>query len=64
MSKETRNGKTLEAWLRDVDKVLIRRCGLTTGDLADQCYWDMWNDEVAPSEAAQVALDYEGFPDA
>ena len=62
MPEKTRNGKTLRAWMREVDRCLLRKCGLTTDDLADQCYWDAWNDEVSPADMAERVLEYEGFP--
>ena len=62
MSKETRNGRTFKAFMKAVDRELIRRCGLDSMCLADNSYWDMWNDEMSPVEVAQDTLEYEGFP--
>ncbi len=64
MAAKNEDGLTLAQWMRKVDAVLLRRCGMDTGDLADQCFWDAWNDCVTPEEMAQTCLDYEGFSDA
>ena len=51
----------LNDWMVDVDKALNKRCGLSSRDLADQCYADWFDDGVSPSEAADMVLEDEGF---
>jgi hypothetical protein len=53
---------TFEAWMRAVDAELVRRSGLCSGDLADCCYRDWYDDEMPPREAAGEVLEAEGFP--
>lgn len=56
------DGVTFDEWMQEVDEHITAICGLTSGDLADQCYWDAWNDGVKPSEQAMSTLRDEGFP--
>lgn len=60
--KTNADGYTFSHWLARVDVRLEGVCGLGTGDLADQPYWDQWNDGVTPKEAAHRTLEDEGFP--
>jgi hypothetical protein len=53
---------TFEEWLGKVDRHIGKVCGLGHNDLVDQPWWDWWNDEVRPREAARWALEEEGFP--
>jgi hypothetical protein len=55
-------GLTFEEWMAKVDRVIAAHCGLGSGDLADQTYWDWWNDGVSPRDAAEMTLEDEGFP--
>ena len=54
---------TFETWMVKVDKVLVSKCGLGYMDLPDCCYWDMWDSEMTPTEAAHEALSNAGYPD-
>lgn len=65
MSAPQRNerGQTFEQWMTHVDRYIARIAGgLTSGDLADQPYYDMFLDEVPAKDAAILALEEEGFP--
>lgn len=53
---------TFEIWMKKVDQELEARCGLVSLDLADMPYRDWYEDGYTPSEAAQEALENEGFP--
>lgn len=53
---------TFERWMDQVDRILASMCGFTSSDLADIAYWDMWHDGASPQEAAEEALNNEGFP--
>ena len=58
---ETRQ-KSFQQWMQQVDRVLARKCGLSHMDLADQCWYDWFDSDMTPKEAAQECLDDEGFP--
>ncbi len=53
---------TFEQWLRQVDRELIQRCGLSHRDLADFCYRDSFEDECDPAEVAVSVLVENDFP--
>ena len=56
------NGRTFKQWMGAVDAIISRRFGMTSSDLADTTYWDMWNDEMTPAEAADEALANDDLP--
>lgn len=57
------DGLTFEAWLKEVDRYLLRICGLTAECLADWPSRDNWTDGLAPAEAAAVCLlEWNDFP--
>ena len=51
-------GKKLsfEEWMKRVDAQLIKWCGLSSSDLPDYMYWDMWDDDTSYADAACEAL--------
>ena len=52
---------TFEDWKNEVDTFLVNRCGLSSMDLPDCDYWNMWNDGLPSCDAAQTALEEAGF---
>ena len=49
--------KTFEEWMKLVNqKVAARLMGLTTDDLPDMCYRDMYDSGSSPAEAASEAI--------
>ncbi|AEJ93342.1 hypothetical protein SEA_KIPPER29_94 [Mycobacterium phage Kipper29] len=54
------NSLTFKSWLGYVDAHMYRRYGVTHDDVADQTWWDWWNDGVSPVDAAQEAFE-NGF---
>lgn len=46
------------AWMRQVNLVLTRNCGLVSEDLPDWRYRDAFDDGYTPKEAAAKALSY------
>lgn len=50
-----------EAWLAKVDARVEARCGLGLFDLADVPMRDWYFDGMAPAEAANLALENEGW---
>lgn len=48
---------TFELWMRKVDEHLIDRCGMTSADLPDYYYMDLFEDGVDPEEAAEEAFE-------
>jgi hypothetical protein len=55
--------QTFDQWMKDVDKYLLRKVGLTHSDLPDFPSYDMWSDGISAEEAAQDLLEEEGFTD-
>jgi hypothetical protein len=52
--------KKFEKWMAMVDKHIGKVIpGISSRDLGDQCYYDMWADGVTPREAAMAAIDGE-----
>jgi hypothetical protein len=47
---------TFELWMREVDKALERIVGLSSADLPDVCYRDLYDDGAGPREAARIAV--------
>ena len=60
--EETRDGLTFAQWKRKVNVECARLCGLTSDDLPDAAYWDMWDSGESPEDAAGSVLEDEGFP--
>ncbi len=52
---------TFKEWMELVDKALEAICGLSSLDLADQTFYDWFESEMSPKEAAQETLKNEGF---
>jgi len=48
-------------WMDRVDLDLIGECGLTHADIADQPWWDWFDSGLSAKEAANQALESEGF---
>lgn len=54
-------GKTkFEAWMERVDAAIESWYGLSSDDLPDVEYYDMFEDGWTPGDAAQYALDNAG----
>jgi len=47
---------SFKEWMKKVDACLISKVGLSSADLSDACYRDMYDDEISPEAAAQEAL--------
>lgn len=41
---------TFHEWMHAIDVQLLPVMGVTTSDIADRCYRDMYDDEVTPAE--------------
>lgn len=54
--------KTFSEFMRQVDRELLKVCGLTHRDLADFCYRDSFDDECEPADVASDVLADNGFP--
>lgn len=50
-------------WKDKVDAALIATCGLPSDDLADCCYRDWFDSGTSPSDAAQMVLEENDFPE-
>lgn len=53
---------TFEEWKKRADDAAVRRAGISLDDLADQPYYDWYEDGMSPEKAAKRALAAEGFP--
>ena len=62
MITERVNDRTLKQWMAEIDAIISKRFGISSSDLADTTYWDMWNDEMTPTEAADEALANDDLP--
>jgi len=40
-----------DQWMREVDRILVARCGMDSRDLADKCYADAHESGQTPHEA-------------
>lgn len=52
---------TFEEWYALVSRNLVRIAGVSADDLADQCWRDGYDDELTPLQAANAALESEGW---
>jgi hypothetical protein len=51
---------TYDEWMQKVDQYISAKCGgMTSGDLADFCYADAYNDGASPASAARAAIKAE-----
>jgi hypothetical protein len=49
---------TFEQWKAKVDEIISDRIGgLTSDDLPDMCYRDLFDQEFTPDEAAQMSIE-------
>ncbi len=53
---------TFQQYMQKVDAEIAGICGLSSLDLADVCFRDMFDDGVSPREAAEECLEYSDFP--
>lgn len=54
---------TYEEWMKSVDKIVERICGLDTGFLPDWLSRDAYEDGLTPQEGAEECLESAGFYD-
>lgn len=48
---------SFEAWMKEVNKCLVKMCGMCADDLPDCCYRDWYDDGFKPKEAAVMAIE-------
>lgn len=53
---------TFREWMESVDRETQAIGGVSVHDLADQPFRDWYDDEMGEVEAAETALENEGFP--
>ena len=46
-----------DQWMKAVDKELVRRIGLETADLPDASFYDWFEDEITPAQAARLLIE-------
>ena len=47
---------TFENWMDKVNAIVESKYGVSTDDLPDLCYVDMWEDDYTPAQAAKSAI--------
>lgn len=47
---------SFDMWMSSVDRILSDVVGLSSGDLVDVAYYDLYDSGFSPAEAAQEAL--------
>lgn len=52
---------TFEQWMKKVDNILVSKSGMSSMDLADNAYHDMYDDGDTPGKAADDTLRSEGY---
>ncbi len=50
---------SFEDWMRQVDAALVSQVGLSSSDLPDQAYRDLYDSDTEPKEVAQEILEEE-----
>jgi hypothetical protein len=56
----TQQDAEFTAWMKKVDAhIAAKCCGLTSDDLPDICYRDLFDDGTSPASAARKAIRYE-----
>ena len=50
-----------EQWMEAIDQAVLRIAFCSVHDLSDQPFRDWFEDEVSPEEAAEMALEDNGF---
>lgn len=48
---------SFNSWLKAVDVAIVAKIGLSSGDLPDQTYYDWFEDEILPVDAANMAIE-------
>lgn len=56
MSDRNGNGLTLNEFCEKADQHLRRTIGISTLEIADWDWWNAWNDDMSPEDAAQQAF--------
>jgi uncharacterized Zn finger protein (UPF0148 family) len=51
------NRPTFDVWMAKVDDTLVRKVGVSSADLPDVCYRDMYDTGSTPEEAADEAIE-------
>lgn len=59
--KTVSNDQAFEDWMKEVDASIAGIAGLSSDDLPDRCYRDMFDDETTPADAAREVLEEEGL---
>lgn len=52
---------TYEDWMKSVDKIVERTCGLPSSFLPDWLSRDAYEDGLTPEEGAEICLEESGF---
>ena len=55
------NKMTFTSWMEQVDQELVAQCTLDSNCIVDYDWYGWFSSEVPPKEAAEMALQKEGF---
>lgn len=58
-----RDGISFEKWMRTVDQILVKKCGLPSDDLPDMLWAQWWEDGLTPRNAVEACLEECSFTD-
>tara|TARA_R110002020_G_C15921757_1_gene742917 strand:- start:302 stop:511 length:210 start_codon:yes stop_codon:yes gene_type:complete len=47
--------KQFDAWMNRVDRILIASIGLSSNDMPDCCWRDMFQDDMTPDDAIELS---------
>jgi hypothetical protein len=51
------NRPTYDKWMAEVDDALVRKVGVSSADMPDICYRDLYDSGYSPEEAADEAIE-------
>ena len=51
----------LDAWIAEIDKLVLARYGFSVHDLPDQPFSDWYEDGITPEQCIALIDDFEGF---
>jgi hypothetical protein len=49
--------RPFDEWMASVDEVLVRKVGVSSADLPDMCYRDLYDEGYSPEETAEDAIE-------
>lgn len=62
-AQKNSNGQTFDEWMAEVDAAVQRIAFLSVHDLPDQTFYDWFESDYTPDEAAAETLEDAGYPE-